>query len=424
MISIHIYSPIKSPKLRYVFDFIFETFNEIQYTLHSDYDSFSIVENALKINYSDQVKSGMVNIPLSHFYNDGGHIAFERDLKYENDLFNFDFIASIFYLLCRIEEYDNPDVDLHGRYKAQSSILYQKGFLDIPVIDYWIKSFIDTLSNQHTLSIGTTSKYSIVSTVDVDHIYAYRAKPIGTQIGSFFKDLLKLDFLRIKDRLDEQDPYDTYDYIDQCHLTHGLESKYFILCSNKTQYDRSLPHDNSTFRKVVSDLDKRGSIGIHPSYDSMHNKKLIADQKKDLESVINGSITASRQHFLRMQLPQTYEYLIQCEISSDYTMGYAHNLGFRSGTSRSYKWYNVTEDKVTSLTIHPFSLMDVTLRRVSDNDPLRAKEIAKKLIDTINAVDGVFCLIWHNSSFYSSEGWKGWDKVYEEILSYAKSYLY
>ena len=423
MISIHIYSPIKSPKLRYIFDFIFETYNDIEYTLHSDYVSFSIIEADVKISYSDQVEFGMMNIPLSNFHNDGSHPEFERDLKYENDLFNFDFISSIFCLLCRVEEYDNTDVDIHGRYKAPSSILYQKELLDFPVIDYWIKSFIDTLSNQHTLKIESTQKFSIVSTVDIDHIYAYKAKPIGTQIGSFFKDLLTFNFTRIKDRFTQQDPYDTYEYIDQCHHSNGLEIKYFILCSDKTKYDRSLPYDNNAFRQVVTGLHSRGSIGIHPSYYSLHDKDLINDQKRNLDKVINGSINTSRQHYLRMQLPQTYEYLNQCDIHHDYTMGYAHNLGFRSGTTRSYKWYDVTADRVTSLTIHPFSLMDVTLRRVSDNDPIRAIEIAKELIDTIISVDGVFCLIWHNSSFYSTEGWNGWDKVYEEILSYTKSCL-
>ena len=66
--------------------------------------------------------------------------------------------------------------------------------------------------------------------------------------------------------------------------------------------------------------------------------------------------------------------------------------------------------------------MDVTLKNYLKLTPQEAIIEAKKHIDWHKKYNGTFVLLWHNTSFNEIEGWKGWEKVYEEILAYLNDY--
>jgi len=43
-------------------------------------------------------------------------------------------------------------------------------------------------------------------------------------------------------------------------------------------------------------------------------------------------------------------------------------------------------------------------------------ETIKKLIEEVKKVDGTFSSLWHNESLSDEQRWKGWRRVYEELL--------
>jgi hypothetical protein len=67
------------------------------------------------------------------------------NLKFDTDKFveppkqhlPFDIFSASFYLLSRYEEYINPHYDLHNRFKAEESLAFKNGFLQIPLVDLW-----------------------------------------------------------------------------------------------------------------------------------------------------------------------------------------------------------------------------------------------------------------------------------------------
>jgi hypothetical protein len=421
MRTIDIYCPHYSAKVKYALDFIFDAVDNVGYRLCESISDKN--EANTLVNYSNEKLSDCINIPYELSLNDDEAPSFSEYLIIEDGSFNFDFVAAIFYLLSRVEEYKATPLDDHGRYPYTSSILHHKKLLSKPIIDYWVKDFWSSVSDFYSIKLNFSHKFDIVSTVDVDHIYGFKSKGLLVTMGSYLKDILSLNLNRIKDKMKSKDPFDTYDYIHELHRKLDLSCMYFVLSAERTQYDRSLNPTNPEFIKVVKSISRHSTVGIHPSYYSSDRPSLIKKEKQALEKVIVNKIDSSRQHFLRMQLPMTYAYLIKEAIQNDYSMGYADHLGFRSGTSRSYRWYDNEMDRVTNLVIHPFSIMDVTLRRVSGGQPDKAIMIAKELIDSVKAIDGICCVIWHNSSFYDAEGWTSWDNVYEEILRYAKSCL-
>ena len=69
-------------------------------------------------------------------------------------------------------------------------------------------------------------------------------------------------------------------------------------------------------------------------------------------------------------------------------MGYASQAGFRAAIADTFRFYDLEHDIVTKLNIHPFTVMDGTLRDYLklNNEASQAKIIS--LINEVKAVNG------------------------------------
>jgi hypothetical protein len=137
------------------------------------------------------------------------------------------------------------------------------------------------------------------------------------------------------------------------------------------------------------------------------------DEKDWLEQISElVPIVHSRQHYIHVLMPETYRQLIQLGILHDWSMGYAQDLGYRAGTGLPFLWYDLLEEKTTTLCIHPFSVMDVTLKNYRSMLPEEAKRITFEM-KCMCAVIGVpFTFIVHNESLSEKQGWEGWHNVF------------
>ena len=62
------------------------------------------------------------------------------EIKNSNQLIiHFDLIASIFFMLSRIEEYTSKISDRYGRFPFTSSASFRHGFIDLPIVDLYVK---------------------------------------------------------------------------------------------------------------------------------------------------------------------------------------------------------------------------------------------------------------------------------------------
>jgi hypothetical protein len=138
-----------------------------------------------------------------------------------------------------------------------------------------------------------------------------------------------------------------------------------------------------------------------------------------LRSVLNKDISSSRQHFLRIVLPSTYRNLIEQDITDDYSMGYAALPGFRAGICTPFNFYDLDLEIETKLRIHPFAVMDGTLNDYLGLTPADAIDHIKALIKEVKKVDGTFISLWHNESLSDQKRWKGWKRVYEQLIKEA-----
>ncbi len=414
-----VYSAYSDNKLQYVANYIFEYRLGLSFQITDDQDLYTRSEAKCRINYSSYDLTSDLSVQYADYFEKFSIYRipeFQKQLSVSEDgKLNFDVFACCFYLLARVEEYNDSPRDAHGRYKSSSSILSKLGLLEIPILDYWILSLANYLSGKQSIKVYVP-EYSFKSTIDIDQFFAFKHKPFAIRLGGALKDFFTVNWSRLRERYQSRDPYDRISDIISWHKELGIKLTTFILVADRGTYDKNISSSKPVFREKVSKISKSAEIGIHPSYDSMNSLDLIQKQKHKLESLLRESVTLSRQHFLRMNIPSTYHAIVKAGIEKDYSMGYADRLGYRAGTSLPFFWFDLDHDCVTNLMIHPFQMMDVTFKNYLNLSPDRALEKAQTIIAHNKAVNGCTCLIWHNSSFYADEGWDGWEATYRKLL--------
>jgi hypothetical protein len=162
-------------------------------------------------------------------------------------------------------------------------------------------------------------------------------------------------------------------------------------------------------------------IGLHPSYDTLRNLAALLSEKTQLEHILGQEVPVSRQHFLRMQTPETFQELHLAGFREDFTLAFAHAPGFRSGTAIPYYFYDLQKEETTSLLIRPTVMMDSTLIFQMKLSPEAALQKIKSLIDACRQSGGDYLSLWHNSNLASTPEENPWINVFIDSFQYAIS---
>jgi len=333
----------------------------------------------------------------------------------------FDPFAAAFYLVSRYEEYLPYRKDNYGRYSATESLAHKNGFLQKPLVNQWAL-YIGKILQKHFSGfsfLGT--KYKFIPTIDIDAAWAYKHKGLFRIGGGILNAVYRLDFNNLMDRIRvlsglKRDPFDTFNYQLNLQKKNKFKTIYFILFADYGFNDKNIPVYSRQFQTLIKSLADYAKVGIHPSYGSNESPKKLRKEVENLSKVLNREITKSRQHFLKLLLPGTYRNLINLDITDDYSMGFAAQPGFRASICSPFNFYDLDLDTETQLRVHPFTLMEGTLRDYMELKPNEALDYIKKLIWEVKAVNGTFIPLWHNESLSNEGRWEGWQSVYEEMI--------
>ena len=341
----------------------------------------------------------------------------------DKSLFPFDVFAASFYIISRYEEYLPHVCDHYNRFKPQDSILYKMDVIEKPIINIWAKELAEEITARYPEIQIKKKTFKFVPTYDIDAAWAYKNKGFFRTSSAFLRDILFFNKKEIKERWDvlrnkKMDPFDTFDYQIELQKELKLKPLYFILCGDYNTNDKNISIRNKEFQKLIKHLGDYAHVGIHPSFSSYLKKDVVKEEINRLSEVTNREVTMSRQHFLRLCLPSSYHILLELDITDDYTMGYASQAGFRAGYADTFQFFDLENDTKTKLNIHPFALMDGTMRDYLDLDVRESYEKAKKLIDEVKNVNGTFILLWHNETLSGEKRWEGWITLYRKILDY------
>lgn len=427
-----IYTENNSNRLEYILDFIFSELSGIEFSVTHSRDEF-IAGNGPKINYSNEDFTPALWIRQSQILFENNVVAQTLNIKsfdtfkilfpsnHEGSL-PFDVFAASFYLISRYEEYLPHEKDMFGRYAHINSIAFKEEFLQLPLINIWVKFLQKKISERYPGISFDPPVFNFIPTYDIDIAYSITGKGFIRNAGKIAKSALKGNIKTISATAEtllfnKQDPFDIYEELDGLHANHKLAPIYFFLVAAKNSiYDKNILPGNEKQQSLIRSVSEKYRIGLHPSWQSGDNPALLNTEKKQLEDISAQKVNRSRQHYIRFTLPEGYRRLINAGITEDHSMGYGSINGFRASVASPFYWFDLEKNNKTHIRIFPFSYMEANSFY---EQKITSKEALTEMIHYYNAcksVDGTFISIWHNHMLGRDPLYEGWKDTYVEFL--------
>ncbi len=376
----------------YILDIIFNEFLGLEFRLEIGSKDYEIIlENGKKLIIKDAF--------FSKYPNDLEYLKLENiPFKIEE----LDMFAASFFMLTRWEEYVNRNRDDHSRFPATESLAYKQGFLDRPIVNEYVEELKKMLLEFDDSLVFKNREYQLFLTHDVDELYMWKSwkQVFRVGLGDIIKrKSLSLAFERIaeyflikKDKIN--DPFDTFDWLMDKSEAIGVKSRFYFMSGGVTKYDNRYKIDEPKSLELMEKIKKRGHIiGIHPSYNAFNDSMQFKKEVDALEKVVGGKITEGREHYLRFEVPATWQIWEDNGMEVDSTCGYADKEGFRCGTGDQFSVFNILSREKLNVKERPLVMMDCSLFDYNSH----SYESAIEKIDKMRKHTNSFTILWHNS---------------------------
>lgn len=371
--------------------------------------SYLDIRNLPKPTFIKSEFLGMENIPILY-----GNDKFE--FNEDTITCGIDIWASAFFMLTRWEEYVNPTRDEHGRFPASESIALKYNFLHLPVVNLYAELLNKMLRNidyypeddENCNAGNDILEKTLIPTHDIDIL---QSNPKWKSIGG---DILKRHDLKMAlHRLFTfRDPLDCYDYLMDKSEHIWTKSIFFFMAADHREGYSDNYLNTKKFTETIEKIKKRGHIiGFHAGHGTADNPERYAEELQLLRQHTGLDITYSRQHFLKFDMPRTFNILEANGITHDFSLGYSDSEGFRCGTGNSYQVFDFLARKTLNVREVPLIIMDSTLNHTKHLSTAQAEELFENYIPNYTPVS----ILFHNSSF-DNYTWKGWKKLYDKII--------
>jgi peptidoglycan/xylan/chitin deacetylase (PgdA/CDA1 family) len=217
-----------------------------------------------------------------------------------------------------------------------------------------------------------------------------------------------------------QNPYWNFDRITKLEGKYGARSTFFFLHETlrasplapktyilaKGRYS----FDEARVQSVIKSLDESGwEVGLHGSYRSFCNKRLLKDEKRRLEDILAKPVDSIRQHYWNNQIPLTWEIQSELGFRVDATLVKKNDVGFPEGCMQPFRPFG------NEFVVIPTCLMDSYLFEKAGGEE-KAREYVDELIDLCKAKRAVLSVLWHQR-LINAEEFPGYYRIYEYILA-------
>jgi hypothetical protein len=412
-------------RLKYTLKVVFDVVFEIPYNIilaenvTSFADKFTLNYTGNKNNSGFFIpnlellsENEILNSRLSDFSDFIAEISSPSPLK--SDIF-----SAVFFWISDYAQYCQKKYDIHDRHLAEMMLPYA----NIPVVNVLCAKLAASFPPEIQALILAKRKFDYEITSDIDAPWKHKNKPFLVQIFGFLKAFLKGEKENLMEKRNiwkgNKDPFDTFDLLFD--LFPPEKTTFFFLIARHSQYDTRFTHKNLKVRELIQKVyQKKYRIGIHPSYTSFLDEKKINREIKCLSEIISQPIFTSRQHFLRFRLPNTFQYLEKAGIRHEYSFCWKNAIGFPLGMTKPFPWYDLSQERETSLILHPTMVMDRSLQLYMQMSPKNALKEVQKIIASTQFWGGTFTILIHNDAFSESGEWKGWREIWVEIVEMLK----
>ncbi len=337
-----------------------------------------------------------------------------------------DIFAASFFMLTRWEEYVNKKRDRLNRFSARDSIAYKNNFLDRPIVNEYLEMLWTMLVSLNFKKEKKERSYKLHVSHDVDFLLL-RETPFKIIIKTIGGDIIKrknikLAFSFLKEYVfsffsKEKDPYNSFDYLMDISDKNNVKSHFFFMATGKSIYDNNYKLSNPFLKDLINKVKKRKHlIGIHPTFGAYNDEKQFTKEVAELKSELDLDVKFGREHYLRFEVPTTWQIWENNKMEWDSTMGYHDKEGFRCGVCYEFSVFNILKREKLKLKERPLILMEGTFAQYQKELSIKDVEFKiQKLVDKIRYYKGDFVFLWHNSSF-NNRDWVKYQPLYEKAF--------
>ncbi|MDC1221031.1 polysaccharide deacetylase family protein [Salibacteraceae bacterium] len=364
-------------------------------------------------------------------YSEGCEVIFGNDLileKGDNEIeCQIDVFASAFFMLTRWEEICIEQKDKHGRTNESEMFAVKHKLHHRPIVNEWVELVWNMLVSLGYKGERRQHNYNPRITHDVDAISRYDSvKKLIHALGGdlilrknpflIFETLAQYLLVNLGLR---KDNYDTTDWLMDISEEFNTKSHFYFIPSKSKEDDARYDIQSSHLSNIISNIESRGHIvGIHPSYNTFLNAGQFTIEVDRLKSVATN-VKEGRQHYLRFSNPETWDMWDENGLTTDSTVGFALDVGFRAGVCLEYPVFNVLKRQQLKLMERPLIVMEGPLVNTYNGNS-ESLRIAKQLVDQCKKYNGEFVFLWHPENF-NHRLWKPRTPLYRQILQYSKA---
>jgi peptidoglycan/xylan/chitin deacetylase (PgdA/CDA1 family) len=322
---------------------------------------------------------------------------------------NEDLINELLFYKKNYEKKTSPYPSIFDRYLNANEQFVKEPF----VTDL----FFNNDNNFRKFEYPENAKFAVCLTHDVDEIYP----PLTHIMLSSVNCVRQLDRRCLANQLNliidpkKKSPYKNFRKIMKLEDEYNAKSSFYFLATEK---------DIKRFRYEIEDLnneigfiaDHGWEVGLHGGYYTYDNLTEMEKEKKRVEAVLNKKILGYRNHYLRMELPRTWNLLVKAGFKYDTTFGFNDAVGFRNGLIHPFQPFDTSSNKKIDLLEIPLNIQDGALFSKYGNIN-SAWKIVNDVLEKAEKYGGVITLLWHSNSFncpFRSD----WEKIYSKILKY------
>ena len=321
-----------------------------------------------------------------------------------------DIVAGAFFMLSRYEETIVQSVDRFGRFPAESSLAWQEGLMEVPIVNQYAAKLLGMLHSAGYEGEGRTwwhgAPWAIALTHDIDTLHHFPMSPLD--IARFalgrvpdgtpgVRDLLR-DYWHTRTGR-KKDEYDCLLDMAAWETAHGVHAAYYFLGDDRGFHGADYAVDTGAMAMTMDALADMGhEVGFHAGIDAYDD---VPRFHRELSRVRRSapSILGGRQHYLRWRTPATWRLWEQEGLSYDATLGYSRVAGFRCGTCLPFHPFDAEAGREMDLWEWPLMFMDTTYLMTWPE----GMEVLRRLEGQCRMYGGVLVLLWHNSH---------WSRIY------------
>ncbi len=238
------------------------------------------------------------------------------------------------------------------------------------------------------------------------------------------------EIMALEDRLDVRS---SFYFLNEKHLLSDKPPSAWLRPTNWIQYTGHYDITEPSIVDVIRNLDRGGwEVGLHGSFDSYAEPDRLVREKRRLETVLGHPVTGGRQHYLNLNVPETWRNHRDAGLRYDASFGSSSTVGFDApvpaaetdgeqsgGANTDQVGTGVFRPFNDEFLVFPLTVMEAPL--VEEAGSIDAAwEKLQALLTEARAEKAIVTVLWHPRLFNETD-FPGYRRLYERLIVEAKS---